>query len=274
MTRSITLLALSLLAVGCGDEAPERPDTMSLSADTLVLSEEEPEGIAGTEDFGVVEVSSVLGEEDAGPPTPEATSEIPDIASVEITVISGENLVMLAEWADCSVEELAAVNGIDPRDPLIAGQGLKIPAVDEGAFMAFEAARNGATDRRLERYLSRRGGLVGVDEHSVRTGETAWEIAHDQAGIPTWVLAAFNRGEDLDRLSIGDRLRVPVLGDTVADAATVDEAGDPIDMAVERDEADVAAEPVEGEGTAEIEEAFDGGAIEASEPIELESGAE
>jgi len=238
MTRSITLLALSLFAFGCGDDAPERPDTMSLSADTLVLSDEADEGVGTDEDFGPIEVSSVLGEEDAGPPTPATSSEIPEVASVEISVISGENLVMLAEWAECSVEELAAVNDLDPRDPLIAGQSLKIPAVDEGAFMAFEAARNGATDRRLERYLSRRGGLVGVDEHRVRTGETAWGIAHDQAGIPTWVLAAFNRGEDLDRLSIGERLRVPVLGDTVVDAATVDEAGDAVeeDLAAETEE--------------------------------------
>ena len=56
----------------------------------------------------------------------------------------------------------------------------------------------------------------------VGTGETAWNIARS-GDMPLWVLAWFNQDKDLDRLSIGDELYLPVLGDTIATAAVTPE---------------------------------------------------
>ncbi len=142
--------------------------------------------------------------------------EIPLPRCLEVEVRSGENLVLLARWADSSVEAIAELNGLDIIDPLYPGQSLLLPTEDEAADTALLAEREAFAQARLDRYLERRGGLMAVEEHRVRTGETAWGIAKDCYGIAPWVLAAYNPAVDLERLGIGERLSVPILADTVA----------------------------------------------------------
>ncbi len=139
---------------------------------------------------------------------------LPHALGVEVR--AGENLVLLARWADSSVEAVAELNGLDVTEPLYPGQSLLLPTTDDAADQALVQSREAFAQARLSRYLERRGGLMAVEEHRVRTGETAWSIAKEQHGIPPWVLAAYNPGADLERLGIGDRLQVPVLSDTVA----------------------------------------------------------
>ena len=69
----------------------------------------------------------------------------------------------------------------------------------------------------MERYLSANGGLAGIEGYTVRTGDTAWAIAKEIAGVPSWVLAAFNSDTSLDRLSVGATLYLPIMTH-VADA--------------------------------------------------------
>lgn len=140
------------------------------------------------------------------------------VEQVEVTLRHGETLVVLAQQAGVTAEELAERNGLDVTAPLVAGQALLVPVHLVSADQ-LEADRAAAFERRLDRYLRGRGGLAGVSTHRVRTGETAWSIARDRHGLPTWVLAAYNPDLDLDHLRIGDALQVPVLADTVADLA-------------------------------------------------------
>jgi len=142
--------------------------------------------------------------------------------SLGVQVRAGESLVLLADWADSSVEILAELNGLDVSEPLFPGQSLLLPSSDELSDLDLQARRDGFTRARLDRYLASRGGLVEVAEHRVRTGETAWGIARDQMGIPTWVLEAYNEQSELDRLSIGQVLQVPVLADTVAELEVIE----------------------------------------------------
>ena len=129
-------------------------------------------------------------------------------AFVPVTVRSGESLDRLSRWSAASVEEIAARNALEITAPLVPGQVLQIPIADREAF---EASRNGALESRLERYLASNGGLAGIEGYTVRTGDTAWAIAKHIAGVPAWVLAAFNAGESLDHLSVGSTLYLPIM---------------------------------------------------------------
>ena len=219
MHRHLILLSLAATAVACGKPSHPGPDPVTLTIMETEPSEPAPPPPAlavappTAEDLWVLE--PVAEAEPAEVEAPRATG---------IEVRSGENLVLLARWAGSSVEAIAELNGLDVSEPLFPGQGLLIPSGDLLADEALARAREDFSTERLNRYLERRGGLLAVEEHRVRTGETAWGIAHRQRGIPSWVLAAYNADSDLDHLSIGDTLRLPVLADTVADAELGEES--------------------------------------------------
>jgi LysM repeat protein len=131
-----------------------------------------------------------------------------------VLVRSGESLVLISRWSGLSVEAIASRNTLEVSAPVYPGQSL-ILELGEYESDGFASARQSFQDDRLERYLDRHGGLVGVSPHVVETGETAWRVAKDN-DLPIWVLSAFNSEADLDRLGIGAKLYVPVVGSSVA----------------------------------------------------------
>ena len=131
------------------------------------------------------------------------------VVTVPITVRPGENLVKLARYAGITAEELAALNGLPVAGGLVAGQEVRVPDDPD-----FGVRREAAHDARLQDWCADRGGMLGVTTVIVRTGDNATLIARAQ-GVPLWVLAAFNRSADLARLSIGDTLYLPVVGDAL-----------------------------------------------------------
>lgn len=254
------LATAALLATACTTDEIEEPEAVAAAE---VEAPGPAEEAAWEVEEDVAEVASAApSPAPVGPELPVAEGS--SVETFEVEVRPGENLVLLAGWADVSVEDLTEVNGLDARDLLVVGQAVKIPVVDAGSAEAFSIAREAATDLRLDRYVARRGGLVGTETHIVRTGETAWGIAHDRAGVPTWVLARFNPEVDLERLGIGDTLAVPVLADTVAEVSeedlpeAVDEREAPtgseggLDM-VEHDELEPRIAPALDEGAFDFE---------------------
>jgi LysM repeat protein len=162
---------------------------------------------------------------DAAPVTPEPAalptvasspaplfSTDPDAPVADITVQDGESLALLASWSGVTAEEIASLNDIDVSDALYPGQQLILPELAAGAVTQERVA---FAEVRLSRYLTRRGGLVGMRTYRVQTGDTAWSIARQELGVPTWVLSHYNGGDSLDRLTIGQELLAPVLGDEV-----------------------------------------------------------
>jgi hypothetical protein len=139
--------------------------------------------------------------------------------SYTIEVKAGESLSDLARWSRLTAEDLALENQIEVTATLMPGQDFRISIAEE-EVADFEKQREDSTNARLDRYLSSRGGLVGLETHTVHTGELAWSLARDTAGVPLWVLAAFNPTSDLDRITIGQKLYFPQLSDTVAEADT------------------------------------------------------
>lgn len=207
-----------LLLLACG--ATPAPTTPTVEAPTPAAPLVEPVAVASAP------ASRVPG---AGDTALIAPPDVGDSYSVEVR--AGESLDLLARLSGTTPEALAAKNGISVQATLKPGSLLSVPARE-----GFDAAREAAADARLERYLDNRGGLASVTTREVRTGDTAWAIAREE-GIPDWVLAAFNRASRLDRLSVGQTLHVPVVGDSLvglmeggsdeggSDGAGPDEAG-------------------------------------------------
>jgi len=100
------------------------------------------------------------------------------------------------------------------KDAIVPGQALSVPAADAEDFTA---RRDTWLAGKVERYLSRRGGVVGLADRRVGTGDTAWSIAREQGRVPMWIVEYYNPDTDLDRLGIGDQLTLPVFADTVAE---------------------------------------------------------
>jgi LysM repeat protein len=207
-------MSVALLLAAClGQQAPPRatveptpattPSATPIAALDTDLSREGPT----VESLGSGEIS----------PAAETPAESPVTTTTSITLRHGETLDQLARQCGTTVEALAGLNGIGVRTELRAGERLTVPATED-----LDARREAAFDLRLNYFLEARGGLVGVATRDVKTGDTAWAIAR-QEGLPTWVLAAFNRQVDLGRLGAGDILYLPVIGDSVQAVAEVGE---------------------------------------------------
>lgn len=226
MHRSLFLLLVPALACSTQSETGPTPTTLAIM-NTEPAAELPAPVLPAPAEVDLASVASMVaqsveadGFEAAGDAA--APPALPLERTLAIEVRTGENLVLLARWADSSVEALAEINGLDPTENLFPGQSMLIPSVDAMSDELIVRTRNDAAQAKLDRYLERRGGLMAVEEHRVRTGETAWGIARDQLGIPTWVLAAYNPESDLESLSIGERLSVPVLADTVAELEPIE----------------------------------------------------
>ena len=194
-------MILAILVSCTNPPPPARPTAVELTDNTLVETVE-PE----------LSVAEPVVEE------PAAIESSPEPPSVSIEVRSGESLVLLADFAHVRAEDVADLNGIDVKDAIVPGQALRVPATDAEDFTA---RRDTWLAGKVERYLSRRGGVVGLADRRVGTGDTAWSIAREQGRVPMWIVEYYNPSTDLDRLGIGDQLTLPVFADTVADA-TVD----------------------------------------------------
>ena len=218
MRRSLFLLLVPVIACSPHGETGPTPTTVAIMT-TEPVEVAPTQGMAPQPELAAVVDSFPTTVESDGMVAAGGPEEppVPMERTLAIEVRSGENLVLLARWADSSVEVLAELNGLDPTENLFPGQSLLIPSDDEACDETIVRTRDTAAQARLDGYLDRRGGLMAVEEHRVRTGETAWGIAREQLGIPTWVLAAYNPETDLEHLGIGERLLVPVLADTVAE---------------------------------------------------------
>jgi hypothetical protein len=145
---------------------------------------------------------------------------------VAIEVRHGETLIQLAEWTGVPAEEIAANSGMQVQSTIYAGQELWLPISEEKA-LELERTRNLYEDEHLDRWLARHGGLLAVSPVALGTRDTVWALARDSGGLPLWVVQAFNRGRDLDRLRIGDEIYMPVVGNMVTVAeATPDADGE------------------------------------------------
>ena len=230
--RTVTnLIACSSFFLACGGDTPPAVE----NAESYTAADAE---LALSDDVLEIHEARLEPQNTAEPPSveePVVEAVGPNVTPTHTIVVrSGENLVLLAEWAKTTPTELADLNEMDVQATLFAGGKLSLSLSEEG-FESFEDKRGAALDSRLDRYIENRGGLYTVEAHSMRSGETVWGVSKDQGELPMWVVSAFNEDLDLNRLGIGDIVTLPVMVDTVQ--ASLD-AG--IEAEKETEEAEVA----------------------------------
>jgi hypothetical protein len=191
-----TLLALS----ACSDDVPLADAVTSITDDIAI-------------ELATTEVALEMPVFDVGD-AEQAPAEKAPTGPFEVSMRSGESLALYARWIGTVPEKIAELNGLNPYGKLKVGLTLKI---DLGALTAvqFEERRMAYRKGRLAKYLSKRGGVDKVIDHRVRGGETVLGIARGHGRLPLWVMRHYNPDRDLDRLSIGDTVRVPVTNDRV-----------------------------------------------------------
>lgn len=151
-----------------------------------------------------------------------ATETEPEVPAAVFTLRRGETLAHFARWSDLPVETIAATSELDLDGIYPVGTEVRVPVSDE-ALDGMIRRREAHQQARVDGYLASRGGSVGTEELMVRTGDSAWTLARREAGIPVWLLEAYNPDVDLDRLRPGQTLSVPVIADIVADVGATPE---------------------------------------------------
>ena len=212
------------LAAGCGQPEPEATEVAA------VFTAGAPHGPTLEEmDFSVKPSATPPGTETVAVSNAEAVADDHGEMDhgcelVAIEVRHGETLIQLAEWTGVPAEEIASNSGLQVQGTIYAGQELWLPISEEKA-QELERTRNLYEDGHLDRWLARHGGLLAVSPVALGTRDTVWALARDSGGLPLWVVQAFNRGRDLDRLRIGDEIYMPVVGNmvTVTDAEAAPE---------------------------------------------------
>lgn len=220
---TLSILAL-LAAAACGGASTEAPLSVEEERDLTEAI------VAATEDqHEAEEVASIDAEPEPVVMAPERAPGEPDDSvdgdiTVPFSLRRGETLTHFARWSEIPVEDIADISGLDLEELHAVGTTIQLPLTAEQRSHV-EEQRERHRVRRVEGYLASRGGSVGVEFHRVRTGESAWSIARDAHGMPVWLIEAYNPSVDLEQLRPGQELQVPLLADTVVDAAS-DEASD------------------------------------------------
>jgi len=254
------LIALSFLVSACGYSDTSRSPTSSTSSASnsrgspvSSFSVSNPQEEVAETPNEVAISTPILIEDTADATQPRAAGA----GEMAVLVRPGESLVLISRWSGLSVEAIASRNTLEVVAPVYPGQSL-ILEIGESESEGFATARQSFQDERLERYLDRHGGLVGVSPHVVETGETAWRVAKDN-DLPIWVLSAFNSEADLDRLGIGAKLYVPVVGSSVA----LNEMGEDEGWEVVQDDASSEEAVASNESPTDAEDSDEGVNIDA-----------
>lgn len=212
MARKL-LSAPILWLVACGSPQP----LPAAPVPVVALDASSPALPPAPTELGDTAEPTSLGEAVAEAVAPEPTLPEPIEASTW-TVRRGETLAHFARWSELPVEAIADASALPLEAPLAVGDEVRVPG-DAERRARVEVARDAHHRRRAQGYLASRGGARGTDFYRVRTGDTAWTVARDEIGVPVWLLEVYNPTVDLDALRPGQRLMVPVIDDSVADAA-------------------------------------------------------
>ncbi len=147
----------------------------------------------------------------AGEPAAEELLADPGDYSVapdgSIEIQAAETLGHYAEWLDVRASRLRQLNGMRYGTPLAIGDRLRLD-LGQVSKQTFE-------ERRLEHHRALQGEFFdrfeidGTRIHTVRRGDSIWQIAERKYGVPVWLVRQYNPDVDLADLHAGTKITVP-----------------------------------------------------------------
>ena len=133
-----------------------------------------------------------------------------------IEVQARETLGHYAEWLGIRTQKIRTLNNMDIAEHVVSGSRLKLDfsRVPEETF----ASRRLAYHQELQEKFFRQFRIRDTHTHTLRRGESIWVLAQRKYQVPVWLLRQYNPDLDLDRVSLGAQVNIPVL-EKVTEAA-------------------------------------------------------
>jgi membrane-bound lytic murein transglycosylase D len=136
-----------------------------------------------------------------------ATTEWLRVQDETIRVVATETLGLYADWLDISIHRLRTLNRLSRRQSLTFGTRLRLDFSKVSADLF--AKRRLEYHRRIEENFFRAYAVDGVITHTLKRGETLWNLARREYDVPLWLLQKYNYDLDFNTLSPGTKLRIP-----------------------------------------------------------------
>jgi len=129
-----------------------------------------------------------------------------------IKVDFDETLSHVADWARLSVRELRQLNNLRRRGSRIrVNQSIKVP-FRRTTPEEFERKRQ-EYHKAIQEDFFGNYQVEKVVTRKLKKGETLWEICNDVYSIPFWLLSNYNPDTDINSVSVGASINIPVLTD-------------------------------------------------------------
>ncbi len=126
-----------------------------------------------------------------------------------IVVDAEETLGHYADWLQIPTQRLRDLNGLSFGRPVRMGQRLRLDFSRVSPETFHE--RRLAYHKAIEEDFLGSYRITGVTDHTLRQGESLWELSFQVYEVPPWLLHRFNPETDLTRLKPGTRLTIPVI---------------------------------------------------------------
>ncbi len=126
-----------------------------------------------------------------------------------ITVDFDETLSHYAEWAQYSLRKLRRINKIRRRSHIPVHTKILVPMTNTDPEKFDERRQEFHKAIQDDFFSNFKVSKLVVRE--VRKGETLWEICNDMYFIPFWLLSTYNPDKDINNLSVGEPLKIPII---------------------------------------------------------------
>ncbi len=130
----------------------------------------------------------------------------------KIIVQPEETLGHYADWLGLPTQVLRNLNSLIYGQDIQLGQEIKL-VFDNVSEKEFQRRRM-EYHRGIEEDFFASYVIDGVVVHKIKSGENIWYLCNQVYEIPYWLLQKYNPNKNLERLTAGDELIIPVVGQT------------------------------------------------------------
>ncbi len=146
-------------------------------------------------------------------PVKFVSHDVEDYRMGLIKVDFDETLSHVADWARLSVRELRRLNNLRRRGSRIrVNQSIKVP-FRRTTPEEFERKRQ-EYHKAIQEDFFGNYQVEKVVTRKLKKGETLWEICNNVYSIPFWLLSNYNPDTDINAVSAGASINIPILTDS------------------------------------------------------------
>ncbi len=143
----------------------------------------------------------------AAPTGNSDTTDYSVAADNTVIVQAAETLGHYADWSGVNSQALRALNKLRKNAMVTLGRKVKLDFSRVSAAQ-FVAARREYHQRLQEEYFATHR-IAGMENYSVKRGESLWIIAQQHADLPIWLVAQYNPDVDLNDVRPGTTITLP-----------------------------------------------------------------